>query len=366
MQIWNQTPFPVEFTMAMDIAAREYLLLVIKGTFAFPDDPTTPARPAPEQMPLVMADTFTGEPGFSATLWETDFVFRKTRCDVILNGSAHAPQGRPAERVRVGMKVGAWSKTIDVVGHREWRALGPAFAATRPIPFLRQPITYDHAFGGTDRLDPDDPLPGAYLRNPVGTGWAAMRNEQRIPGLRLPATEMPGEPVTSPFGDYTPTAFGPMGRGWPGRIEYGGTYDQAWIDDVFPFLPADFDDRYFQMAPPDQQIAPPAARTDVQLVNLTPRGREQFALPETALPVTLFRRTETAFDGTLQPDALLFDADARTLSLVWRLHAPIRRTILDYTEAWIGPPTEAMLRARREGRRYIRAAGAEPEPAETP
>ena len=56
-------------------------------------------------------------------------------------------------------------------------------------------------------------------------------------------------------------SFGPMGRGWPGRIEYGGTYDQNWIDNIFPFLPPDFDDRYFQMAPPDQQTpAPRAAR----------------------------------------------------------------------------------------------------------
>jgi hypothetical protein len=362
MQIWNQTPFPSEFTMGMDVAAREYLVLVVKGTFAFPNDPGGPVRPAAEQAPLVMADTFTGEPGFSATRWETDFAFRKARCDVVLNGSAHAPGSRPAEHVRVGLKVGAWSKTLDVFGHREWRSLGPAFVATRPLPFLRQPITYDHAWGGTDRLDPDDPLPGAYLRNPVGTGWAQPRNQSRIPGLRLPATQAPGETITSPFGEYTPASFGPMGRGWPGRIEYGGTYDQAWIDDVFPFLPADFDERYFQMAPPDQQIDSPRAGTDVQLVGLTTSGREQFRLPLTELPITLFRGRETAFDGSLQPDTLLFDTDARILCLVWRLQAPIRRTILDYTEAWIGRPTEAMLRARREGRRYIRAAGVEPEP----
>ena len=55
-------------------------------------------------------------------------------------------------------------------------------------------------------------------------------------------------------------SFGPMGRGWPGRIEYGGTYDQNWIDNIFPFLPPDFDDRYFQMAPPDQQIDLPKRR----------------------------------------------------------------------------------------------------------
>lgn len=318
MQIWNQTPFPAEFTMGMDKAAREYLVLVVKGTFAFPDEPGGPLRRAEAQVPLVMADTHTGEPGFSAPLWETDFAFRKPRCDIVLNGAAHAPGGRPAERVRIGLKLGAWSKVFDVLGHREWRALGPVFAATRPLPFLRQPITYDTAWGGTDRLDPDDPLPGAYLANPVGTGWSRPRNQSRIPGLALPATQAVGEEIASPFGDYRPMSFGPMGRGWPGRIEFGGTYDDAWTENVFPFLPADFDERYFQMAPPDQQTDPPLPGTEVQIVNLTPSGREQFRLTETRLPLTLFRGLETAFQGELDPDTLLFDTEARRLSLVWR------------------------------------------------
>ena len=137
-------------------------------------------------MPLVMADEYTGAPGFSAPLWETDFAFRKPRCDIVLNGAAYAPDRRPATRVRVGLKVGAWSKVFDVFGHREWRARGPLFAATAPEPFLRRPISYDVAWGGTDRLDPDDPLPGAYLRNPVGTGWAQPKHQRLIPGLALP------------------------------------------------------------------------------------------------------------------------------------------------------------------------------------
>jgi hypothetical protein len=360
VEIVNRTPFPAEYTMAMDKTAREYLLLVVKGTFAFPDAAGGPLLPASSQTPLVMADTYTGAPGFSAPLWETDFAFRKPRCDVVLNGTAHVPGGRPAERVRVGLKVGAWSKIFDVVGRREWRALGPVFAATRPQPFIRQPLSYDVAWGGTDRLDPDDPLPGAYLANPVGAGWATPKNQSRIPGLGLPATEAVGEPIASPFGGYRPMAFGPMGRGWPGRIEYGGTYDQNWIDDVFPFLPADFDERYFQMAPPDQQIDPPTPGTDIQIVNLTPSGREQFRLDETRLTVTLFRGRETAVHRRLDPDTILVDAEARRLSLVWRVQAPIRRTILDYTEAWIGPATEAMLRARSEGR-TVRADGGPPD-----
>ena len=216
------------------------------------------------------------------------------------------------------------------------------------------PITYDNAWGGIDTLDPEEKLPGAYLRNPVGTGWAQTKNQRLIPGLRCPTRRRSARRSASPFGDYTPMSFGPMGRGWPGRIEYGGTYDQNWIDNIFPFLPPDFDDRYFQMAPPDQQIDLPRGGEEVQLVNLTPEGRVSFRLPPTALPITLFKGREKAFEGNLHPDTILFDPENRRFSLVWRVSQRIHRTILDFTEAWIGPPTRGMLRARARGKRYIR------------
>ena len=355
MEIYNQTRTVCEFTMGMDKAGREYLSLVVKGTYDFPDDERGELRPSPTQRPLVMADEFTGEPGYSATLWESDFAFRKPACDVVLQGCAYNPNSRPAERVRVGLRIGGWSKALDVVGDRTWQVAGPAIASTKPRPFVRQPFGYDTAFGGVDRLDPKVEHPPAYRPNPVGTGWAQLRNQSRLSGLALPNTQAVGEAVTSPYGRYRPMALGPYGRGWPGRIEYGGTYDQHWQDHVFPFLPADFDDRYFQTAPPDQQIPYPQPGAEVVLVNLTPRGRAAFRLPDCRLPITVFRRHETALERTVLPDTLLFDTEARQLSLVWRIDTPIRRIITEFTEAWIGPPTEAMLRARREGRRYVRA-----------
>ncbi|MBB4229597.1 DUF2169 family type VI secretion system accessory protein [Rhizobium mongolense] len=358
MQIWNQTGFPTEFTMGMDKEGREYIVVVVKGTFDFPETPGGPVRKSSVQVPLVMADTHTGEPGFSATLWESDFAFRKPRCDVIANGCAYAPGGRPADRVSVGIKVGNWSKIFDVVGHREWRARGPIFIATAPQPFLRQPFSYDTAWGGTDRLDPDDRLPASYPLNPLGIGWARTRNQHLIPGLRLANTQAIGEEIRSPFGDYRPMSFGPMGRGWPGRIEYGGTYDDNWTKNIFPFLPPDFDERYFQMAPPDQQIDPPRGNEEVMLVNLTPAGRESFRLPATSLPITLFKGSERAFESAIPPDTVLFDPENRRFSLVWRVSQRIHRTILDFSECWVGPPTESMQRARATGRAFVRANGA--------
>ena len=81
-------------------------------------------------------------------------------------------------------------------------------------------------------------------------------------GAPVSNTEEISDPVRDPGGRYRPMAFGPIGRGWPSRIRYAGTYDQNWIDNVFPFLPDDFDTRYFQCAPEDQQIAVPTRRRD--------------------------------------------------------------------------------------------------------
>ena len=60
--------------------------------------------------------------------------------------------------------------------------------------------------------------------------------------------------MTVPWGGYRPMGFGRPRADWTPRLTYAGTYDQTWIDDVFPFLPADFDVRYYQAAPEDQQI----------------------------------------------------------------------------------------------------------------
>ena len=138
MQVYNRTPYLWFPTMGMDVAGREFLVLVIKGSFAFPERPNDPLQPLAQQMPFVTADRFTGEPGFSATLWETDFAFRKRACDVVVQGAAHAPGGKPGEKVQVGLRVGQWSKSFHVVGHREWVVVGPSVSATRPHPFTRR------------------------------------------------------------------------------------------------------------------------------------------------------------------------------------------------------------------------------------
>lgn len=216
MLIRTSTRYPAQFTMAMDGTGREHLLLVAKGTFDFPE-PGGVAKRAKEQRPLIFADEYTGAPGFSAPLWETDFAFRKARCDVVAQGAAYAPDGQPAERVRVGLRVGDWVKQFDVVGPRQWRTLGPSITATRPYPFTRLAFGYDTAFGGPDRSMEGKGTPPVFAENPVGLGYATARSGSRLDGLDLPLTEDPADPVISPFGAHRPMALGPVARSWPQR-----------------------------------------------------------------------------------------------------------------------------------------------------
>ena len=73
----------------------------------------------------------------SATLVECDYALEKPYCDVLLNGAAYAPGGRPVERIAVGLQVGAWRKSFAVWGNREWRGAGVGYAPSAPEPFDR-------------------------------------------------------------------------------------------------------------------------------------------------------------------------------------------------------------------------------------
>ena len=340
------------FTMAMDPYGRQHVVFVIKRTFDFPEAEGVICRPAAEQDALVMSDTFWGEPGVSAPREETDFSHIKPRCDVLLEAMAHTPEGRPRERVRVGVRLGAWSKVLDVVGDRMWLAGAITPRSTDILPFVRMPITYDRAFGGVDRLDPDDDPPHAYLPNPVGRGWHRVVNQSRLTGSPLPNIEKPGQPISLPWESYVPMSFGPVARGWPDRLRYAGTYDQNWIDNVFPFLPRDFDIRHYQAAPEDQQIAYPTGGEPVTLVNLTPEGRTSFRLPDVDMPVVFVRRRADDVEMRAPVDTVVIRPEERKLTLTWRASLPLERDIFEVPECIVGHRSKAFWRARRLGKTY--------------
>jgi len=336
--------------MGMKPDGREMLVVTIKGTFIIPKQGEEP-RLAEEQVPLIEADTFTGEPGFSAPLYEVDYASLKHRCDVLLNASAYAPQGRPVDRVQVGLKVGALTKTFYVVGERYWDA-GIAISPGSPGRFDRMPITYDVAFGGLDNFHQDESKHSAYMPNPVGKGYHARLASELVDGTPMPNTEEVNRPITMPGGDYQPMALGVIGRGWASRLKHAGTYDQDWIDNTFPFLPADFKEAYYQAAPEDQQIPYPQGGEDVVLVNLTPEGRTAFKLPAIDMPVVFFRKKGENHETRAVIDTIVIEPDKGIFTMTWRASLPLRRNIFEIPQVLAGKKSRGWWRARELGKTY--------------
>lgn len=348
MELINATRMVVGYTMGVEPSGKELLVVVVKGTFVLPK-PGEALRLHDEQLPLLMADTFTGTPGFSAPLHESDFAPRKSRCDVLLAGSAHAPDGRPVTRAHVGLHVGPMHKAFDVVGDRVWEAgLGPVRAGL-PQPFQTMGLDYGRAFGGVDDASGDPAEHSAYAVNPVGRGYHRHLKASWVDGTPLPNTEEQGALVNVPDGVFRPMAYGPVGRGWPQRACHAGTYDQAWLDNGFPFLPADFDERYYQAAPIDQQIALPEAALEVRLENLTPDGVRHFALPFFEAPVHVFPRNDgKREDWAARLDTIAFEPDQERFTMQWRVARPLRDNMFEVSQVLVGRKGEGWWQAREE------------------
>jgi hypothetical protein len=265
-----------------------------------------------------------------------DYAPRKRMCDVLLVGSAHAPGGRPVERMTVGLRVGPMSKSFDVVGDRVWNAGLTGIRPSAPKPFVQMPVSYDVAFGGADR-EPEDPGEhDAYLPNPAGRGWRKHLRNDWVDGKPLPNTEESGAAVTWPRGKYRPMALGPVGRGWPQRAQFAGTYDQKWLDDVFPFLPEDFDERYYQTAPADQQLEFPKTPLEVVLSGFTDDGVRRFELPFLEAPVHVFPKRGEREDLVAPLDTVVFEPDTSRITTTWRATRPLRRNMHEITQVVVG------------------------------
>jgi hypothetical protein len=340
------------YTMGMEPSGRELLVAVVKGTFHLPGESGSATRLHEQQMPLVMADTFTGEPGFSAPYHEVDFAPRKRRCDVLLQGSAYAPQGRPSQRVPVGIRIGDWSKSFAVVGDRHWQASFGSISSSEPAPFIAKRISYDCAYGGVETRDQNTAGQEAYMRNPVGKGFHRQLKSDFADGCPLPNTEELNRAVDRPDGEFAPMAFGPVGRGWMPRIRHAGTYDQNWLDNVFPFLPADFDDGYYQAAPDDQQINYPQGGEEVVLVNLSPAGRLSFNLPLVQVPIVFFGVKGPHHETMAALDTIAIFPDDGVFTLTWRASLPLKKNMFEVRQLLAGRMPRAWWRARELGKTW--------------
>jgi hypothetical protein len=194
-------------------------------------------------------------------------------------------------------------------------------AVSAPLPFTELPLRWEYAYGGADFSDPDHPLEEP--RNPVGRGVA--HQADTLIEKPAPQIEEHGHPITKPNQKRRPAGVGAIGRHWVPRRDYTGTIDEHWKRERMPLLPADFDERFNQVAPPEL-ITPQPLRggEPVRLENLHPDGPLHFELPRVRYYVGA-RGEEGTTEHRPLLDTVLLLPNERALELTWRTTVPIPR-----------------------------------------
>lgn len=299
----NFTPFAAERVWVRDAEGVEIWVVAIKGSFRV--DPDGCVSVAPDPVDICRAPLFYGDAETSSLRYDTDLVRCRKGTDVILNGHAHAPGGEATRRMDVRMRVGALSKTLRVFGDRRWHRALSGLKASEPQPFTTMPIRYERAFGG--RLS---------ASNPVGTGMG--HRSANFDGMLLPNVENPTALITSWSDRPGPAGFGPIPGHWSPRKEFAGTFDERWMRERQPLLPHDFDDRYYQSAPADQQVPGGLLGGEpVELVGLTEEARLCFELPRVRLGVDAHFFSGRTVAQRVSIHSVIFEPETRSVVMVW-------------------------------------------------
>ncbi|EFL4497410.1 TPA: DUF2169 domain-containing protein [Escherichia fergusonii] len=371
MEFRNLTPFSTLCYKMLDTQDTEHHVVAMKVGFTL--EHTTGGNVVARiqedpVMPLCLQDEYSGEMNRSQVLQENDLSPFKPRCDVIVNGTACAPDGIPVAEMPVSLRLLTADRQVLldkqclVTGERFFirHPLTGQWSLSEPEPFISLPLHYQYAFGGECRIDkesdaaeavpakyrltpqqqaehpqPDNP-PVAHIAcptNPSGTGfverWYADATRQK----RFPAPRIidPRHPFTldsfsrclnsqADFSDaeFQPAGFGILGQGWQPRLAKAGTYDQRWLDTRHPYLPEDFDFSHWNGAPEDQQLSYPAAGLRFELRGLHPQGVISGQLPSHQALVLLRMESGALIPQWMVPDTLILDTEKMTLAVTWR------------------------------------------------
>jgi hypothetical protein len=191
-----------------EVPAFAYVL--VKTTYAIANGRAVLTEPEPLLFDIYRDETL--DPNLPKLPTGSDFWITKAATDVVIQGSAYAPKGRPVPRMEVSARIGQLTKRIAVFGRRAvtWTADGRIAIGT-PDPFTEMPLAYFNAYGGLDPRvlvpEPDREEymrlsalgltfdhPGAYPRNLIGKGYLV--SPEPMENFEMPNLEDPDDLLT--------------------------------------------------------------------------------------------------------------------------------------------------------------------------
>jgi hypothetical protein len=238
-----------------DPAGVECAYAAVKASF---DLSSGVPRLAVRQAGFLAGDVHWGDPAATSLHAAADLTHLKPATDVLLLGRAVAAGG-PVEAMDVSLRVGPVSRRLRVFGNRRWMREGDEWVISRPEPFARMPLCGSWPLAGMPAGAGG--VPEVEARNPVGRGLVGA-DEGDIAGRPLPNIEDPEQLIARPADRPAPAGLAPIPPAWQPRRGWAGTYDAAWQARRAPYLPLDFDPRFFNVAPPgwSRRATLPAAK----------------------------------------------------------------------------------------------------------
>lgn len=309
LQIVNATPFAAERAVVYNAAGDHIWVVVIKATYRV--EPDGSIELADAQEPVTRAPEYFGEAGASTLRRDAELVYAHPGTAVIVNASAHAPDGAPVRRLDVGVEVGPLAQRLRVFGSRRWERRFTGVRSSEPEPFARVPLRYEQAFGGV--CADDDSV---YEPNPVGCGYYA--NAASAVDRPLPQVEAPASLIRSWRDRPPPAGWAAIPPAWAARKRLAGTADEQWMRTRAPLVPDDFQPAFFNAGAPGMRTdAPLVGGERAVLSHLAPQARLAFTLPRVFFNIQSYLGKQRVRQD-VQLDRVMLEPDDARLILVWR------------------------------------------------
>jgi len=278
------------------------LTVIVKATFVL--QPGT-ATLASEQDPIIESDRFYDDDLRRSMHSPSDVVPYKPRADVLLVGHAYAPDKQPVRSLVTRFIVGDMDKSIEVWCDRAFRVLDAQLLEGKR--FTQLPLVWERASGGPESA------------NPVGKRFDGPTDAYGT--IAIANLQPPGHFVSKRSDTFVPMCYAPIAPTWPGRTQRLGRssrsiLDKAWNDKP---LAADLDATFFQVAPPDQNVAEIRANERIVMENLHPEHAHLVtSLPDLRPRAIVDRATGEREEIALVGDTLFVDTDRGVCCVVWR------------------------------------------------
>ena len=332
-ELKSQLSIPIGIQHLSNTSGIPVAVAIAKATFMIRQDTLLATE---NQIPIFPTGRPLAEPGKSSYIYEPESSYFKPNTDIILVGAACPPEGA-ATSVNVEFSVGAYLKRAVVYGDRWWERgfLGPRLSD--PEPFESIPLTYERAFGGWDRSNPNPDKHTLEPRNPVGVGFQRefKSDEDRLPA---PNIEDPRNLISSMSSRPKPVGFGFTSPDWHPRASLAGTFDSVWEQTRAPLLPSDFNPLFFNAASEGLVTKGYLSGDEsVRLVNCARQPLLEFSLPAVPPPVCRFKirgQAEQLLSGPL--DTVVVNTIENIVTLTWRCHVPLPRGPESLLELHVG------------------------------